>query len=455
LGIFKRQRKLGPAESDHTALSKEDSEDQATEDPQDQAETQVDVPVESAQTEPRSPDVTRPAHAFSPAEPAVRPYQIVINHEHKPEGAGEDAPPIMTFRESAFGLIGVFDGLGGAGGETVELVGGDERTNAWLASRRACDIVLEVWDQLTSRMHTANPALSSSGHHGQKTEVPGFRSPFDFTDQLRHALQHGLTRYAADIGAGGSGLLKSKLIRTLPTTMAICAIDLESHEYVAIWAGDSRVYRLDPLAGLQQVTTDDLKANPDALQNLTGDATMSNCLSASADFWLQERRREISSPCVLLAATDGCFGYVHTPLHFEHILLSTMHEARGFDEWRDRLEAAIVNVTGDDATLAAVAIGWPDYAALRKHFAARFQWCTMRVEVLDAKRGLVERLEQDLGQAREQLVALTQEQWEEYRRPYYQLTHDRTRVVPEPPDDGLSVQSRHSREGTGDDGEEL
>jgi hypothetical protein len=380
---------------------------------------------------------------------------MMINHEHKPGGAGEDAPPIAAFfPASGHGLIGVFDGLGGAGGETVEFAEGPERSNAWLASRRAHNIVLDVYQQLISRTHTARSEPSSGDLYDQKVEMPENRPPFDFTDKLWRALQEGMTRYATDIGAGGSGRLKSKLIKTLPTTMAICAFDLSINEYTAIWAGDSRVYCLNPDVGLQQVTTDDLKSNPDALQNLTGDAIMSNCVSASADFVLQERRRGMPLPCVLIAATDGCFGYVRTPLHFEQMLLSTMRDARSFPEWQARLEAAIIQVTGDDSTLAAMAIGWPDFATLREHFTARFQWCAKRVVALDAKRGEVDRLEKELGQAREGLTALTQGQWEEYRRPYELLTHDLTRVVPKRQGGDQSTKSRRAREDTGDDGEE-
>jgi len=314
--------------------------------------------------------------------------------------------------------------------------------------------VLDVYDQLISRMHTAKSPPSSGDLYGQKIELPEIRPPFDFTVELKRALQEGLTRYAADIGAGGSGRLKSQLIKTLPTTMAICTFDLRNHEYTAIWAGDSRVYCLNPDVGLQQVTTDDLKTNPDALQNLTRDAIMSNCVSASADFVLQERRREMPSPCVLIAATDGCFGYVHTPLHFEHMLLSTMRNARSFPEWQAYLEAAIIQVTGDDSTLAAIAIGWPDFATFRKHFADRFQWCAKRVEALDAKRGQVNRLEKELGQAREEVTTLTQVLWDEYRRPYELLTHDLTRVVTKRQGGDQPAKSGRAREDTGDDGEE-
>jgi serine/threonine protein phosphatase PrpC len=379
----------------------------------------------------------------------------VINHEHhEPAGAGEDARPIWTFPQSANGLIGVFDGLGGAGGETVRFSDGSEHTGAWLASRRARNIVLDVYGQLMGRVRTQQSAGNSDDLYNQKVELPEFRPPFDFAYELKHALQDGLTRYAAEIHAGGSGRLKSKLIKTLPTTMAICACDLSGQEYTAIWAGDSRVYCLQPDVGLQQVTTDDLKTNADAMQNLTQDAIMSNCVSASADFVLQERRLPLPRACVLIAATDGCFGYVQTPLHFEYMLLSTMRDAQSFDEWEERLGAAIVQVTSDDSTLSAVAIGWPDFAAFRERFADRFQSCAQRVQALDAKRGTADRLEKELGQAREELNTLTQDLWEEYRRTYESPPGAVTRVVSNGRGGEPLAKSRAAHEDTEDDGEE-
>ena len=410
--------------------------------------------MDSAQTEPLSSEITRPAPSYDPVEPVPRLHRIVIEHEHhEVKGTGEDAPPIAIFNEPAYGLIGVFDGLGGAGGETVKFGDGTERTGAWLASRRAHNIVLEAYGELIGRMRTAAAPPSSGDFYGQKIELPENRPPFDFTDQLKRALQQGLTSYAEDVRAGGSGRLKGPLIKTLPTTMAICTFDLSSHEYTAIWAGDSRVYCLNPDLGLQQVTTDDLKGNPDALQNLTRDAIMSNCVSASADFELRERQFPMPSPCVLIAATDGCFGYVHTPLQFEYMLLSTMRDARTFPEWGERLKGAIIQVTGDDSTLAAFAIGWPDFATFRKHFADRHQWCAARVDALEAKRVLVGRLERELSQAREELTTLTQDQWAEYRGRYELPAKAFTRVVPGPQGGDAPAKSRQAREVTENNGE--
>ena len=119
--------------------------------------------------------------------------------------------------------------------------------------------MLDVYGQLIDRVRAPRSAGRSATPTTSRSNCPKFRPPFDFAYELKHALQDDLTRYAAEIQAGGSGRLKSKLIKTLPTTMAICACDLSSREYTAIWAGDSRVYCLQPDVGLQQVTTDDLK----------------------------------------------------------------------------------------------------------------------------------------------------------------------------------------------------
>jgi serine/threonine protein phosphatase PrpC len=420
------------------------------------AEHQVEASVEPAQTEPRPSATIGPTPSFTTAEPsAPRLHRIVINHEHhEPAGTGEDALPIETFRAPANGLIGVFDGLGGAGGETVKFVDGTEHTGAWLASRRARNIVLDVYDQLIGRMRSAQSTGGSGDLYGRKVDLPEIRPPFDFTHELKRALQEDLTRYAAEIHAGGSGRLKSRLIKTLPTTMAICAYDLSSQEYTAIWAGDSRVYCLNPDVGLQQVTTDDLKTNADALENLTQDAIMSNCVSASADFVLRERRLALPPACVLIAATDGCFGYVQTPLHFEYILLSSMHDARSFSEWQESLEAGISKVTKDDSTMAAVAIGWPDFAAFQERFVDRYQWCAERVKALDAQRGIVDHLGTELSQAREQLATLTRDLWEEYRRTYEMPALALTRVVPKGQGGGPPAKSRQTHDDTEDNGEQ-
>src|SRR5262249_49955175 len=131
----------------------------------------------------------------------------------------------------------------------------------------------------------------------------------------------GLAGYAAKHGLGG-GVLRSKLIRTLPTTLAVGRYGRTDAglRCEAIWAGDSRVYLLTPAGGLHQLPEADLRSGGDGRETLERASPLNNLVCASSPFVLHTRMVAVAGPAVLLAATDGCFGYVSTPLHFEHLL---------------------------------------------------------------------------------------------------------------------------------------
>jgi hypothetical protein len=395
---------------------------------------------------------------YGPYDGLFPVHRILVFHEnHEPEGSGEDAPPIWIHRPDG-GLVGALDGLGGAGGELVKLPDdGTERTGAWVASRRTREVVRTVYGEMIQQARSPSSAGASDNvyDYDQMNGTPAIRRPFDFPAKVREAIKADLTRFAAQTHAGGSGLLRSKMIKTLPTTLAVAWYDLSEHEYTAIWAGDSRVYCLHPdrHVGLQQVTTDDLKTNADAMENLIADALMSNCVSASTDFVLHERRLQLPPRCVLLAATDGCFGYVRTPLHFEYLLLSTMQQARGWHEWNEKLTAEIVRITGDDSTLSAAVIGWPDFDSCRVAYADRFDWCARRVHAYDDRLAKVGEMERGLGQAREELATTRRELWEEYRKTYERPADAPTRDVPAQLDGNPVAKPRPAQGGSGDDGE--
>lgn len=362
------------------------------------------------------------AYWYGPYKGTLPLYGLVIDYGLRGSGLGEDAPPIWTFKQPSYGLIGVFDGLGGAGGETIKLTDGSLRTSAWLASRFARNCVIDIYQELIQRSMT--PQASSSGNAYNQTT--------DFTAKLRHVLKQKLNVFATEIRAGShDGRLRSRLIKVLPTTMAICSFDLSNNTFTAVWAGDSRIYSLRPSEGLQQVTTDDLKSSADALENLTQDSPMSNFVSADTDFVLHERRRTLQPFTILVAASDGCFAYMQTPLHFEHALLSTMQESMDWTGWQERLESRIVQITGDDSTLSAVAIGWPDFASCRVQYAARADWCSQRINAYDEDYDRVKHLERDLSQARKDLASSLWELWQEYRTTYESLALVPSRDVPQ------------------------
>jgi hypothetical protein len=373
---------------------------------------------------------SRSAARYGPFAGTRPVHLLAVNYEHHPGGLGEDAKPLCYFYSPANGLLGAFDGLGGAGGETIRLPDGSERTGAWLASRLVRQVVRKVWADLIPPMMMFS-ASGDSGAYGQFAGAPAPRPPADFTAVLKDAIQQELIRYAAELGAGTGGRLKSRLIRTLPTTMALCWFDLDASQLTAIWAGDSRVYYLRPDIGLQQVTTDDLKSGADALENLTQDSPMSNCISASTDFVLHERQLELHSPAILLAASDGCFGYLPTPLHFEYLLLRTMHKAADIDDWQRILHTQFERVSSDDSTLSAALIGWPDFGSCQQDFTARYRRCEELIRANGAYHERVDFARQGLDQAREALAVHTRDLWEEYRKTYEIPTRVPTRDVPD------------------------
>ena len=76
-------------------------------------------------------------------------------------------------------------------------------------------------------------------------------------------------------------------------------------------------------ARARQLSTDDLRDPNDALANLRRDSVVSNAMSADTEFHVSYRRVELRAPFLVVCATDGCFGYLRTPMHFEHLVLSS------------------------------------------------------------------------------------------------------------------------------------
>jgi serine/threonine protein phosphatase PrpC len=332
------------------------------------------------------------------------PYaRLTVNHEQRP-GLGEDAKPVCLVRPPT-GLVAVFDGLGGAGGEEIQMRDGPH-SGAFVASRVVRRAVNRWAPQIQASTADDDDSLPAQ---------PGLSS------RLYHEIWRDISEMAALTGAGASSRLRSRLIKALPTTMALAWFDLDQRVLTALWAGDSRVYLLHPSEGLQQVTTDDLKTKADALENLTQDSPMSNFITAEGGYVLHERQLAVHPLTIVVAATDGCFGYVHTPLHFENMLLATMHQATSWDDWSARLTAAIKRVTGDDATLAAVAVGWSDIGSCQRDFGRRAQACEQAIERFESLSAQAASLEQRLGQVKSDLAQSRRQLWENYRESYEYL----------------------------------
>jgi serine/threonine protein phosphatase PrpC len=312
---------------------------------------------------------------------------------------GEDSDPILRDGPD-LGLLGVFDGMGGAGGTVYETPEG-RRTGAYLASRIARDVVEQrMLDLLEPDWHLNGKAAAR---------------------HLQHSIQQALKQRLRELNPAPSSL-RSRLIRALPTTMALVALQRiqpggptwAGHVF---WAGDSRAYVFES-RGASQLSTDDLRDPGDALANLRRDSVVSNALSADTEFHINYRRVELRSPFLVVCATDGCFGYVRTPMHFEYLVLSHLLEARNTEAWSSALQAEIAAVTGDDAAMSTLGVG-ADLKEFQELFTPRVgELASDFIEPLDELTDAVTRAEQELRALQSRQLNEMTEKWNRYKSAY-------------------------------------
>ena len=138
--------------------------------------------------------------------------------------------------------------------------------------------------------------------------------------------------------------MRSPIIRILPTTLSVIAYQQESDniDIYSYWCGDSRNYLLTK-DGLMQISADDLKSKQDPLENLRNDDALSNCICQDKEFIINKLHIENQQiPIILLSATDGCFGYLPSPMHFENLLLETLMQSNGMEQWKWGFPIAIL-----------------------------------------------------------------------------------------------------------------
>jgi serine/threonine protein phosphatase PrpC len=312
---------------------------------------------------------------------------------------GEDSDPILRDGPD-LGLLGVFDGMGGAGGTVYETPEG-RRTGAYLASRIARDVVEQ------RMLDLLEPDWRLNGRAAARN--------------LQHSVQQALKQRLQELNPAPSSL-RSRLIRALPTTMALVALQRTQpggptwagHVF---WAGDSRAYVFES-RGASQLSTDDLRDPGDALANLRRDSVVSNALSADTEFHINYRRVELRAPFLVVCATDGCFGYVRTPMHFEYLVLRHLLEARNTEAWSSALQAEIAAVTGDDAAMSTLGVG-ADLKEFQKLFAPRVaELASDFIEPLDELSDAVTRAEQELRALRSRQLDEMAERWNRYKSEY-------------------------------------
>jgi len=351
-----------------------------------------------------------------PDEPAIGPTASFGFNLAKIPDHGEDSDPILRDGPD-LGIVVVFDGMGGAGG-TVYTTDDGSRSGAYIASRIARDVVEE---RLLALLAPERP-------------MPGEATATELHDAIETALQQKLQ----DLKAPASGL-RSRLLRALPTTMAVGVLqrrEPESAEWIChvLWAGDSRVYAFTP-SGMHQLSIDDLRDEGDAMANLQHDSVISNAISADTDFAVNHRRVMLEAPFFIVSATDGCFGYLRSPMHFEEVVLRSLASSATEEEWSTALQAEIAAVTGDDAAMATIAVG-ADLPMLRELYGPRLaeldaDYTAPMDELLDE----VTRAEQRLVEAQLRRDSDTAARWRRYKSGYEQYLREGTDSESEIADD--------------------
>jgi len=275
----------------------------------------------------------------------------------KKVGFGEDAEPLARHILRVGDVIGVFDGLGGAGATQVP----DEN-----------EIDVCSMARLASR-HTATTVGQVLNQWG-KDDLTGLKS------QLDVAVVQNLHRLAERKGGRGSEpRLRGTILHPYPTTVALAVVRPSKDEFnnrrvTVFWAGDSRVYAFDPsrLIPLQALTRDHSESG--------GDAALSRYASANT-LDLEERDFLLPPATSVIAMTDGCYGYMS---HFRlmYLMMSLIVRSRAVEEWIERVRAAISARAGDDSSFA-ITLGEGGFRSLQ-------QQCEARLDQLEVIAHLVE-----------------------------------------------------------------
>ena len=301
---------------------------------------------------------------------------IFLTNQDIMEKCGEDSYYCAYSKSSA--IISVFDGCGGLGSRTYQSFKG--HTGAYMASRVVSGAVHDWYYAYFDTKWTNHDQLIGS-----------------MNSYISKAYDICSSRGLANMRIRGS------MVRDYPTTAAIALAEEQGDEISVhiLWAGDSRVYYLDS-RGLAQITEDDTDSK-DAMDNLFSDGVLTNLLSSDGQYEIHYKNIRINRPAMVFAATDGCFGYIPTPMEFEYYLLKTLLESENPQIFKRKLHDYFANHASDDFTFGFMSFFYGSYEAMRKSFVER---------VKELEREYICRLGDD--QSKEYAVEL----WRKYKQGY-------------------------------------
>ena len=302
---------------------------------------------------------------FRVAEPAI-------------PGEGEDG--YYCCRNDKRAIVAVFDGCGGLGSRRYTAFNG--HTGAYISSRIASGAAHDCF-HLTGKM-------------------PDKSGRTFYTEYIK-LLEEGFSM-AADMCSHEQSMIRGALVRDFPCTAAMAYVSSGEGGVTVdcMWAGDSRVYLLNR-NGLQQMTVDDLDVS-DAMENLSADSALKNVLSSDGRYMIHRRIIRLNNPGIVFAATDGCFGYMNSPMEFEYALIGCLVESDTQVVFEEKMHDVFMRHAQDDFTFGGIVIGFSSFDDMRKNYEKRYE--QLRKEYIDPIRKA-----EDADTVRRML-------WEQYRGQY-------------------------------------
>lgn len=324
-------------------------------------------------------------------------YIVVRFFTAAEEGRGEDSPPLLIAKGNSC-AVGVFDGMGGAGAKICDTSSvGAGYTQAYVASRIVCSSVDTF---LENHLSTDDVTVE------------------DMKAVIKRKLHEEKEMFAPKVTSS----LRSKLVREYPTTMAVVTLQEydKSYRVDGYWAGDSHCY-LWTKDGFFQISRDDLEGDNDPMENLHNDSPISNCISEDRDFTIHHNSIELrKEPVIILCATDGCFGYYQSPMHFEYVLKSCLQKAKDEQEWELLIKDEVLKVTGDDCSLSLIARGFSSFDDLKRSMKST---SSEIMEVMRQERE-VAAAEQILADEKKKFEQKIASGWNSYKKNYMKHLKD-------------------------------
>ena len=314
------------------------------------------------------------------------------------EGRGEDAPPLLIAKGNSCS-VGVFDGMGGAGAKISDSSSvGVGHTQAYISSRIVCSS-MDIF--LQNHLPTDDVKVE------------------DMKAVIKRKLLEEKEMFAPKVASS----LRSKLVKEYPTTMAVVTLQEydKSCKVDCYWAGDSHCY-LWTKDGFFQISRDDLENNNDPMENLHNDSPISNCICADRDFTIHHNPIKLKKePLIILCATDGCFGYYQTPMHFEYVLKSCLQKAKNKEEWKQMVRDEVLKVTGDDCSLSLIARGFSTFDDLKKEMKST---SSEIIEVMKQEQEVAE-AEHILAEEKKRYEQKIASGWNSYKQNYMKYLKDK------------------------------